>query len=229
MKLAELTGQVETHLTPLNAQILIHTEVLSPFMELQALARNAGFNLQIASGFRSFERQRLIWNNKYSGKTPLLDEQESIIAVDTLTECQKLKAILHWSALPGASRHHWGTDFDIYDPNLLPENKELQLTCSEYQQSGCFYELNQWLSENMGKFNFYRPYDKYLGGVASEPWHISYQPIAQNALQVLSISILYDLIIKNDILGKSLICQQLPMIYKQYICNINLNMEDKKC
>lgn len=223
MKIAELTGQVETHLTQLNAVTLVHKKVYGPFLALQVAAKQAGFNLQIASGFRSFERQRKIWNNKYSGKIPLLDKDELVISYKELTELEKLHAILHWSALPGASRHHWGTDFDIYDPTLLPADTKLQLTCSEYQKTGCFFELSQWLSENMNKFDFYHPYQKDLGGVAIEPWHISYQPIAQPCLKTLTLSALHDLIIENNILGKSLICQQLPIIYTQYICNINLN------
>jgi LAS superfamily LD-carboxypeptidase LdcB len=223
MLIEELTGQVETHLVKIDERTSIHHDVLIPFRALQENAKKAGFNLQIASGFRSFERQQLIWNNKYAGKTTLLGKDESVLLSEKLSELEKLLAILHWSALPGTSRHHWGTDFDIYDPSLLPKGKKLQLTCSEYQQSGYFFDLNQWLSENMHNFNFYRPYQCYQGGVAEEPWHISYLPIAQDCLESLTITIIHDLIIKNNVLGKSLICKQLPMIYKQYICNINYN------
>lgn len=225
MKITELTGQVETHLTRLNKHTLLHKSVLKPFIELQTLAKQSGFNLQIASGFRSFERQCLIWNNKFSGKTPLLDKNESLLLTEQLSELQKVIAILHWSALPGASRHHWGSDFDIYDPDLIPKGKKLQLTCDEYQPSGYFFELDQWLTENMGQFDFNRPYQIYQGGVAAEPWHLSYQPIADNCLQILTPAIIHDLIIENNVLGKSIISQQLPMIYKQYIRNINLNRE----
>lgn len=221
MQITELTGQIETHLTQLDARTAIHSGVVAPFLALQESAKKAGFNLQIASGFRSFERQRLIWNNKYAGKAPLLNKDETPLDTEQLSELEKLFAILHWSALPGVSRHHWGTDIDIYDPSLLPQGKKLQLVCSEYQQSGYFFELNQWLSENMGTFGFYRPYQTYQGGVAAEPWHISYRPISQGCLEKLTIDVIYDLINKNNVLGKSLICQQLPMIYKQYICNIN--------
>lgn len=221
MQITELTGQVETHLVAVNEHTLIHHSVLVAFIALQASAKSAGFNLQIASGFRSFDRQRLIWNRKYSGETPLLDKDESIMCFEELTELAKLNAILHWSALPGASRHHWGTDFDIYDPDLLPQGQKLQLTCSEYQQSGYFFELNQWLSENMSKFDFYRPYQTYQGGVAAEPWHLSYRPIAQQCLRQLNPTIITDLIEKNNVLGKSLICEQLPMIYEKFIANVN--------
>lgn len=226
MNLAELTGQIETHLTQLNDRTLIHKSVLSPFIALQNAAKEAGFNLQIASGFRSFERQQLIWNNKYSGKTILLDKDEVAISPTSLSELEKLHAILHWSALPGASRHHWGTDFDIYDPTLLPAGKKLQLTCDEYLVGGYFSKLNIWLSANMHHYGFYRPYQHYQGGVAAEPWHISYQPIAENCLQQLTLTYLRKAILENNIQGKSLISQYLPMIYEQYICNINGHVND---
>jgi LAS superfamily LD-carboxypeptidase LdcB len=223
MQIEALTGQVVTHLASISPNLLIHRDVINPFKALQKKASHAGFNLQIASGFRSFERQRIIWNNKFSGKTTLLAIDETPLLIETLSDIDKLIAILHWSALPGASRHHWGTDFDIYDPSLLPEGKKLQLVCSEYQKSGYFHELNQWLSENMTEFDFYRPYQNYQGGVAAEPWHISYHPISETCLSALTETVIHDLIMNNNVLGKSLICQQLPMIYKQYICNINNN------
>ncbi len=217
----QLTGQVTSHLSEIGNNILVHSDVAPEFEALQKAAKIAGFNLQIASGFRSFERQQLIWNNKYAGKTSVLDKNEQPLDLLPLSELEKLFAILHWSALPGASRHHWGTDFDIFDPNLLPAKQNLQLKVCEYSSGGYFQELDQWLSENMALFGFYRPYQTFLGGVAIEPWHISYSPIADKALQQLELSLIYDLIIKKNVLGKSLICQQLPMIYRQFICNIN--------
>lgn len=221
MLIEQLTGQNSSHLIKLDDNNLVHKAVQSDFTALQVAAKKAGFNLQIASGFRSFERQLMIWNNKYSGKSIVLDKRETALDTNDLPELDKLLAILHWSALPGASRHHWGTDFDIYDPDLLPNNKSLQLMPSEYNVDGCFYELNQWLTMNMSKFGFYRPYQNFQGGVAAEPWHISYFPVAQKALQQLKIKYINDLIMNNNVLGKSLICQQLPMIYTKFITNIN--------
>lgn len=220
MQVEQLTGQVTSHLSELTNGTLVHCDLVTEFNALQQAAKKAGFNLQIASGFRSFERQKFIWNNKYSGKTTVLDENEQAINLLEISELEKMLAILHWSALPGASRHHWGTDFDIFDPDLLPPKQKLQLRVCEYT-STYYKELNHWLSENMLSFGFYRPYQTYQGGVAIEPWHISYFPIADNALKQLELSHIYDLIITNNILGKSLICSQLSMIYKNFICNIN--------
>lgn len=221
MLIEQLTGQTTTHLVELEKHIFIHQDVNNDFLRLQLAARHAGFNLQIASGFRSFDRQLAIWNNKFNGQRPVLDKNESPLDVATLSEIEKLHAILYWSALPGASRHHWGTDLDIYDPDLLPKNKSLQLTINEYTDNGYFSELTAWLTNNMAEFGFYRPYQFYQGGVACEPWHISYRSIANKALKTLTIDHIHDLIITKNIIGKSLICAQLPMIYRQYICNIN--------
>lgn len=216
----QLTGQVFSHLTQLSGNLYVHKQVASVFNGLQIAAQKAGFNLQIASGFRSFERQKLIWNNKFSGKTKILDKDGHPLAIEKLSEIDKLFAILRWSALPGTSRHHWGTDFDIFDPNCLPVGKKLQLTVSEYGETGYFFELTQWLSENMKSFGFYRPYQKYNGGVAIEPWHISYFPIAQQAIDKLDLLLIEQTILNNNVLAKSLICEQLPIIYKQFIYNI---------
>lgn len=217
----QLTGQSCSHLSEIENNTSIHVGAVADFYGLQQAAKNAGFNLQIASGFRSFDRQLSIWNSKYAGKRPILDKNEQALDPFKLSELDKLYAILHWSALPGTSRHHWGTDFDIFDPDLLPGNKQLQLTVKEYHDGGYFHELTNWLSENMDLFGFYRPYQSYQGGVSIEPWHISYYPIADMALRQLDLNLIYDLIVKSNVRGKSLICQELPRIYKQYICNIN--------
>lgn len=217
----QLTGQVTSHLGEISSNIFLHKKVIAEFLALQHAAKKAGFNLQIASAFRSFDRQLSIWNNKYSGKIAVLDKNEQCLDLQELTELEKLLAILRWSALPGASRHHWGTDFDVFDPDLLPVKQTLQLTVSEYTSDGYFHPLNQWLTENMASFGFYRPYQTFRGGVAIEPWHISFAPIADIALKQLNLELISDLIIEKKILGKSLICQQLPMIYRQFICNVN--------
>jgi len=217
----QLTGQVFNHLTKVASNTYLHKQAAPAFISLQVAARNAGFNLQVASGFRSFERQQLIWNNKYSGVTKVLDNNEAPLVIEQLSEVEKLYAILHWSALPGASRHHWGSDLDIFDPSLLPNNTPLQLKVYEYREGGYFFELNEWLSENMSEFGFYRPYQNFSGGVAIEPWHLSYFPISENALKTLDIDLIATIINNNYVLGKSLICEHLPSIYKQFICNVD--------
>ena len=78
-----------------------------------------------------------------------------------------------YSALPGASRHHFGTDLDIYDTRPIDDDYQLQLTPDEYSTMAHLLSL-RWLEHNLEKYGFYRPYQEYKGGVAPEPWHISH-------------------------------------------------------
>ena len=64
---------------------------------------------------------------------PLLDARNQPLDALQLGETERLHAILHWSALPGTSRHHWGTDLDIYDPDCLPAGTRLALEPWEYE------------------------------------------------------------------------------------------------
>lgn len=218
----QLTGQEQSHLQLFAPNRLLHLDVIPAFSALQHAAQKAGFTLFIASAFRSFERQSVIWNNKFSGKTLVLDKDEKPIDLHTVSDKEKLYSILHWSALPGASRHHWGTDIDIYDPTLLPAGQALQLQVNEYTNDGYFTELSEWLNEFSVKYGFYKPYQGANNGVAQEPWHLSYFPLADEFLKQLDLDLISDTLKAHSILGKSLILQELPNIYKQYICNISL-------
>jgi len=217
----ELTGQAQTHLVEFAPNRLLHKDVIADFSALQQAAKQQGFTLHVASAFRSFERQLLIWNNKYAGITTILDKNERPVTVESLSEKERLHHILHWSALPSSSRHHWGTDIDVYDPTLLPTNKSLQLQKSEYFSGGYFAELTEWLVRNIEQYGFYLPYKADQGGVAQEPWHISYFPLSEKFLPQLGLDLISETLMQNSILGKSLILQELPIIYKQYISNIS--------
>ena len=122
---AVLTGKAEHHLcTSADAVSLgarVHREVVEPFRSLKREARTAGFDLQILSGYRSFEQQLSIWNRKASGKLAVLDSDAVALDVEALSKRELVFAILRWSALPGASRHHWGTDLDVYDGAVTPK------------------------------------------------------------------------------------------------------------
>ena len=217
----QLTGQEQTHLVEFAPNRLLHKQVIADFTALQHAAKQQGFTLHVASAFRSFERQMHIWNNKYSGNTAILDKNEKAIDIQNISEIDKLYKLLHWSALPSASRHHWGTDIDVYDPTLLPANQSLQLQKSEYLNGGYFSELTEWLGNNIQQFGFYRPYQDDQGGVAQEPWHISYFPLADDFLKQLNIELIEQTLTDHPILGKDLIKSQLTTIYDQYICNIS--------
>ena len=215
-----LTGQTDQHIHWLNEKLGIHHDMLDAYKSMQSAAQADNIELKIASGFRSFSRQLTIWQNKFNGKALVKDQQNKPIELSQLDDIEKIHAIMLFSALPGASRHHWGCDIDVYAPNLLPDEHELQLEPWEYQESGPFYPLTLWLAKNATKFGFYCPYDKFRGGVAAEPWHLSYQPIASQYQQLHNEALLAQVLNDSDIQGKAQLLQWLPELYQRYICNV---------
>ena len=128
----ELTGRSSTHIHWLEEPACaLHVDVVAPFLALRAAAEQAGFDLLPASSFRDFSRQRVLWNAKYRGERPALDREGRLIDMSALAPAERIEAILCWSALPGASRHHWGTDLDVYDRAAVAEGYELQLVPAE--------------------------------------------------------------------------------------------------
>ena len=75
--------------------------------QLRDVAEQAGQTLAVASAYRGFDRQLSIWNAKARGEKPVLDLAGQAIDLDCLSDWDRVQAILTWSALPGASRHHW--------------------------------------------------------------------------------------------------------------------------
>ena len=217
----QILGQSRSHLVTLPDNHQLHRLVVNDWQALQQAAQLAGINLQIASSFRSFERQLAIWNNKASGKRQLNDRNNQPLNLDQLTQQQLLDAILAWSALPGASRHHWGCEIDVYDPDMLA-GQQLQLEPWEYQASGPMAPLGQWLDNNLATFGFYQPYRTDKGGVAIEPWHISHIAVSSQAAKQLSPSVLESALSHCDIELKTLILSQLSAIFSQYINNVDL-------
>ncbi|MDO6525155.1 M15 family metallopeptidase [Motilimonas sp. 1_MG-2023] len=217
----KLTGQVSDHLAPYGPYHWLEANALAAFLSMQQAAKNDGIELDIASSFRGFSRQQLIWDGKMSGERPVLDHLSRPLDTALLTPRDKILAILHWSALPGASRHHWGTDIDVYSPALLPDNYQLQLVPSEYQLGGCQHPLALWLEKNMTKFGFYLPYQKQLGGVAIEPWHLSYHPVAARYQQMFTIDMLDSVLAQSSVLGKSTLRIMLPTIWQRFITQIS--------
>lgn len=221
MTSAMLTGKSRAHLAPLVGAHSLQPEAITAFLALQQAAKRDGFDLQPASTFRDFERQRQIWNQKFNGERPLLDKNSQPVDALMLSIPERCEAILRWSALPGASRHHWGTELDIYDPTHLPAGARLQLEPWEYEIGGYFAELTSWLSANMTQYGFYRPFAHDRGGVAVEPWHISYAPLAKRAAHQLTPAVIIAAWQDEDIAGRDWLCEHLGDIFTRFICNID--------
>ncbi|MFO6425422.1 M15 family metallopeptidase [Motilimonas sp. KMU-193] len=219
--LQQLTGQTQSHLARFDQHHLLQSDALAAFIMMQHAAKRDGIELAIASSFRSFARQQLIWDAKMRGQRAILDKSSQPIEPTTLNERDKILAILHWSAIPGASRHHWGTDIDVYSPSLLPKNIQLQLIPSEYQQGGHQHKLSQWLDNHMDQFGFYLPYSEDRNGVAIEPWHLSYYPVAAQLQTRFTIDHLDHVLACSNVIGKGQLRVMLPTIWQRFIINVS--------
>ena len=215
-----ITGQSDAHLVAIQNHYL-HTNIVNDFVALQSAAASAGFDLCIASSFRDFNRQSAIWNAKFSNKRVVLNKAQQAVELNSLSDIEKCTAIMLYSALPGASRHHLGTDLDIFDKGAVSDDYELQLTPDEYQHGGPFAELSQWLDTHLAEFGFYRPYQHDLGGVAPELWHISHISQSEQLMSHLSLEILHNCIKESNLLGKDAILTHLPALYERFVLNVS--------
>lgn len=199
----------------------IHRDIVKPLNALILGAKKSGFDITLASSYRDFSRQMLIWNNKFSGKRDVLDSNSKPVDLNALSELEKCEAIMLYSAIPGGSRHHFGTDIDIYSQNMLPSDAKLQLEPWEYQQGGPFYELSCWLDENLEVFGFFRPYASYKGGVAQEPWHISHYKTASVLEAHQSPASILMALQNSQVMGKETLCENIEVLHSNYIANIS--------
>ena len=174
-------GLSTEHLVSIAPDLLAEGETASAFQFLGRRAAERGLDLRVASAFRDYDRQVRIINDKWTGARPVTDEEGRLLERTQYADEEWLYLILRFSALPGTSRHHWGTDLDIWDASTVDEAYRVQLAPSEYGPSGPFFEITRWLDELMAADDaegFYKPYAEDSGGIAPEPWHISYRPAA---------------------------------------------------
>jgi LAS superfamily LD-carboxypeptidase LdcB len=218
----ELTGRAATHVREAPALAArLHAAVIDAANALREASARAGIDLAIVSSFRDFSRQSGIWNRKFRGEQAVFDRAGHALDVAAMSAAERVRAILIWSALPGASRHHWGTDFDVYDRAAVPADFRPELTVAEYTGSGPFARLNEWLGANLGNYGFFRPYRTDRGGVSPEPWHLSYAPVSGPALQSLTLDVLTEAIEGSDLEGREHVLAQLPTIYDRYVVTVD--------
>jgi LAS superfamily LD-carboxypeptidase LdcB len=219
----ELTGRARTHVVQFDEpRFAIHQAVQEPFFALRDEAKKAGFALHPFSAFRDFDAQLKIWNNKFAGERPLYDQHGVALEYASLSLEQIVDHILVWSAIPGASRHHWGTDIDVVDTARVTPDYRVRLLPDEYAPGGVFHELNVWLDENIEQFGFFRPYAKHQAGFYAEPWHLSYAPISKPALDLLTLDLLRETVMQSDVMGKEMVLARLPMVFETHVRNICL-------
>lgn len=198
---------------------LVHQEIIDDLEKLITQAKkDINADLSITSSFRDFYRQQSIWNLKASGKRKVMNDQEEVIDPAKHSKEKFLKFILRFSAIPGLSRHHWGTDIDIFDSSKM-EKSQLKLIASEYEADGPCSELSQWLNENIqsqSSFGFFKPYAIDLGGIAVEQWHISYSPLSSFFYEQYSIDTFHRNLKESEFVFKDIIEKDIDFYFNNY-------------
>lgn len=225
MNIDILQGKTNEHLVLLEGtKFFIHNQMLIDFLRLQKDAQKMGFDLKIISAHRDFDRQLKIWNLKASGERILLDENERPLEFSKLSPIEIIMAILRWSALPGSSRHHWGSDIDVYDSKTQTE-EEVKLVPSETILNGPAARLHEWLDSKIASdsaYGFYRPYATDRGGVAPERWHLSYYPISRRYLESYTFSLFKKNIEESDMLLKETVLENADEIFRRFFLNVDV-------
>jgi len=158
-----------------------HKDAVEAFTRMAEAAAAHGYKLRIVSAFRSFEDQRQIWDDKWTGKT--LVDRKRLQNSHPDPKARAVK-ILEYSSMPGTSRHHWGTDFDFNSLN------------NAYFRSGEGKRTYDWLTQHAAEYGFCQPYtargEDRPTGYEEEKWHWSYMPVASWYLQQYPVDVGYE-------------------------------------
>jgi LAS superfamily LD-carboxypeptidase LdcB len=218
----ELTGRASTHVVELTEPACrLHAGAAAAYVAMRRAAGESGHDLIPISSFRDFAQQARIWNEKFRGERPMFDATGARLDTEALADAEKVAAILLWSALPGASRHHWGSEIDVIDRAAITADYRPRLLPMEFEPGGPFAPLNAWLDVHMAEFGFFRPYRTDRGGVRPEPWHLSYAPVSVPALDALTHEVLADALASQELSGRDIVLARLPDLHRRYVRSVD--------
>ena len=128
----------------------VDARIYADLQEMFDAARAQGLELFVAAGYRTWEEQRR-----------LLDEKTQAFQYEGHSRKQAKKLALQWVALPGTSEHQLGLAVDI--------NADTEISASD--------DVYGWLLKNGHAYGFIKRYpsDKSpITGINNEPWHYRY-------------------------------------------------------
>ena len=170
-------------------------EAYLKFKQMQNDAKKEGVEIEIVSGYRSYQKQKKIWNNKYNKNL-----KKGIFGIKNINK------IIQYSTLPGTSRHHWGTDIDVTDKRFTPKGD--LLIEKNYSENGIYSQLYRWMKKNSKNYGFYLVYDDSpkRKGFKFEPWHYSYKPLSEIFLKrFIEGNLLFKITQDSSLLGRKFI------------------------
>jgi LAS superfamily LD-carboxypeptidase LdcB len=145
----------------------MHWETAIALAKMKTAASIESIQIEVVSAYRSFQRQKEIYESKYRRFMDL-----------GLSPMDAINKIVEFSTIPGTSRHHWGTDIDIIDSNTPQPDNVLQ--ANHFHGKGPYNKLKEWLDEYSESFGFYEVYtdNPNRKGFEYEPWHFSFAPVS---------------------------------------------------
>lgn len=198
--------------------ITLRREALDAFLRMARALREArlgrGIGLYVTSATRTYRDQKVIWERKWRqlGRRRAYRRDRRARAL----------AVLRYSSMPGASRHHWGTEIDIAYRRWCGRR------CFDNSafRRGPGARLYRWLVANAPRFGFCQPYrgsprerarGRYGHGHAEERWHWSYAPLARRYLAAYRARIEALRPRAGDFLGASVARQ----LHREYVLNVD--------
>jgi LAS superfamily LD-carboxypeptidase LdcB len=172
--------------------------------KMLADALKKGVRIEVVSAYRSFDHQNKLWKRKYLKYRKLGYSVKKAV-----------NKIVEYTAIPGTSRHHWGTEVDLRD-------YKRRHTPSLRSNKNSTYE--KWMHENAHKYGFYLVYtnNKFRTGYKYESWHYSYRELSNPLLKEYQKLNLYSVLRKENILGKSVFTKHFTNDYlDEHILGIN--------
>ncbi len=142
-------------LSGISDSMQVDERIIADVYRMMDAASDDGVNLMICSAYRSYDRQKTLFNNKIN---KLMGEGM------TYLEAYKVGSMN--VTVPGTSEHHLGLALDI-------------LTGSYTKMDDGFgdTEAGKWLAENASDYGFILRYPKGkedITGIVYEPWHFRY-------------------------------------------------------
>lgn len=124
--------------------------------ELLAAAKEAGYDMQLCSAYRTVEKSAELYEKKVNA---FLNAGYS--EADAKTEAAK------WVAPPGTSEHHTGLAMDLVSSDYWKDYSDLE---HDYEN----YDSFKWMYEHCAEYGFVLRYPKDkqdITGITYEPWH----------------------------------------------------------
>jgi len=186
----------------------------SPFDRISPHARSVCGALLLPTEIQwntSIPRHRACW-----GVPALAGTTLPVMPASTrsLTADEKQQEILQASSAPGISRHHWGTDVDVFSTEPV-----------DFERGNQFADEYSWMINNAVQYGFiqsYTPTSSFMGlGYMEERWHWSYWPISQALTEYAQLNVAA---IQSELMAQWGTSNQFSFIsryWKDFMFNVN--------